>query len=86
MNGIGRGITPRGNYDRTLPAIAGDYPLSGPWDYGVEEESEGIDLRAIWAAIYRNRYLIMIVMALAIAGGVASLFLMRPISTLASAR
>lgn len=46
-------------------------------DYYLEEnEAAGIDLRAIWSALYRNRYLIAAVVAAALLIGLAVTFLM----------
>ncbi len=48
----------------------------------VSDESDSelkLDLRAVWSALYRNRYLLLIVMALALGAGLAITMLTTPI-------
>jgi polysaccharide biosynthesis transport protein len=78
MNSDGRSLTPGGG-DRYLPALTRDARYLEPWDLTGPEDRDSIDLRAIWSAIYRNRYLILAILALSLAAGVASLYLMQPI-------
>lgn len=47
-------------------------------DYEDVEEKQSIDLRAIWSALYRNRWLILTVVLLALATGVISILLTTP--------
>lgn len=47
-------------------------------DYDVVEERDAIDLRAIWSALYRNRWLILTVLTLALIAGVISILLTTP--------
>jgi len=57
--------------DRMSDPVYADYEV-------VDAEESGIDLRAIWSAIYRNRILIAGVIAFAFAAGVASILLTTP--------
>jgi capsular exopolysaccharide synthesis family protein len=48
-------------------------------DYQEEPQSDLIDVRDIWAALWRNRLIIAVIMALAIAAGLASIKLTKPV-------
>src|SRR4051794_33601021 len=65
-------------HNRLVAAV----PQTGPAllrQYTEDPQSDLIDLRDIWAALWRNRYLITIIMMLAIAAGLASIKLMQPV-------
>jgi capsular exopolysaccharide synthesis family protein len=65
-------------HNRLVPAV----PQTGPAllrEYTEDPQSDLVDLRDIWAAVWRNRYLITIIMMLAIAAGLASIKLMQPV-------
>jgi capsular exopolysaccharide synthesis family protein len=63
-------LLPR-DYDGSQDILDADFELAG--------ESRGIDLRAIWATILRERKLILVILLLALAAGVASILLSRTI-------
>ncbi|MFC7537248.1 GumC family protein [Sphingomonas sp. GCM10030256] len=64
--------------DRLIALLADRVSERVKADYEVVEEQDGIDLRAIWSALYRNRWLILAVIGLALAAGVASILLTTP--------
>lgn len=59
------------DFDGPLNTIDADFELVG--------ERRGIDLRAIWATILRERKLILVILMLALAAGIASILLSRTI-------
>jgi succinoglycan biosynthesis transport protein ExoP len=79
MNTTGRSLSRPDGYERLLPVIPGDSSLFTR-DLAYEDEGQGelIDLKTIWSAFYRNRYLILAVMAIALALGVVSLYMAQP--------
>lgn len=78
MNANDRSLTVSEREDRRLPANAELYPqyysADPEWDGG-----EMVDLRALWSAIYRNRYIIVGIVGAALAIGLASVILTTPI-------
>lgn len=80
MNTTGRNLSHADGYERLLPMIPGDAPLfTRELAYDDDGQGEQIDLRNIWSALYRNRYLVLAVMAIALALGVASLYIAEPL-------
>lgn len=72
-----RVLPERGDAAPLVPAV--EMVASGSHyddDYADDGDSEGLDLRAIWSALYRNRYLIAAVVAVAILIGLAATLLM----------
>ncbi len=61
-----------------LPALAGGPTALTPEFLYGPEQADTFDLRKIWSAAWRNRYLIMAIVAGSIALGVLSLFLTDP--------
>lgn len=79
MNANDQGVALARARDRYLPAVADghyayDYAEFGP----VEEGEPGVDLRALWSILYRNRYFILGVVALSLLCGLASILLTAP--------
>lgn len=68
---------PDGN-NRLVPVVQTGSPTFVR-DYVEEPQSDLIDVRDIWAALWRNRYMILVIMALALAAGLASIKLMKPV-------
>src|SRR4051812_44618221 len=64
-------------YGRYGAMIADEPALTREFLYAEEPDSL-IDLRLIWSALYRNRYLMTVVVAVALALGVLSLLVMDP--------
>lgn len=69
---------------RRVPLMVGDTPLQGqpiggPAPGATTDSELTLDLRAIWSAVYRNRLLILIVLVLAVAAGIAATMLTTPI-------
>jgi hypothetical protein len=65
--------------DRFLDMLAERVSSQLYADYEVVEDDHGsIDLRAIWSAVYRNRWLIVGVIAVALSLGVISILLTTP--------
>ncbi len=68
--------------DKLALVRLGEYTSTGVEDAQWDEiEGSQIDLREIWAAIYRNRWRVALIICLALAGGVASILLTRPTYT-----
>lgn len=63
--------------DNLLPALAQANVLTPEFMFGPEP-AEQFDLRKIWSAIWRNRYIILAILAASLALGVLSLFLNDP--------
>jgi polysaccharide biosynthesis transport protein len=77
MNSRDRALPYPPPYGRQVALIPDEPALTREFTY--PEEPEGlIDLRLIWSAAYRNRYLVLIVLAVALALGVLSLLIMDP--------
>ena len=65
-------------HNRLLPVVQTSVPPLVR-EFPEEPQSDLIDLRDIWSALWRNRFLILVVVALSLAAGMASLWIMKPI-------
>jgi capsular exopolysaccharide synthesis family protein len=79
MNKPDPALTTSGSDDRFIDLLAERISNNLSADHeGADDESASIDLRAIWSAAYRNRWLIVVVVAASLALGMASILLTTP--------
>lgn len=75
MNKGERSLAYSGGSDRYLPVVSGNML---PYDFTYpqhEDDDDGIDLISIWSAIYRNRWLILVIVGFSLLIGIASILL-----------
>lgn len=63
---------------RQLPIVVGDSTALTPEMVMASEPVDSFDLKAMWSAIWRNRYLVMSIMAASLVLGALTLFLTAP--------
>ena len=63
---------------RQLPVVIGDSTILTPEPMVAPEAADTFDLKSIWSAIWRNRYLIMSIMVASLVLGILALFLTDP--------
>jgi capsular exopolysaccharide synthesis family protein len=76
MHGQALALTPHG--DRSTRLVEAPLALSYG-DYQFEEPARGIDLHALWLIMVRNRVLMLGILLLALAAGVASIWFTKPV-------
>jgi capsular exopolysaccharide synthesis family protein len=79
MNTNDRSLAFVPGHDRLVPAIADPRFELDPYLIRREEQSAAIELRALWSALYRNRFLMLVIVGLALAGGIVSIMLTTPV-------
>ena len=63
----------------SLPVLAPEGAILTREFLASQEEKDSFDLLKIWSVVWRNRWMIMAIMALSVAAGVISLFVANPI-------